>query len=215
MTKFIARLVVGTAVAVALAGCSNAPNDRVSETSTASASAVAAIDAGPVELTSDEAGTRYLNIICPQNFGVQALTDAFSAGEDEFRAGGDPDPAAVKASAADRIVTARLVVDFLDAEYFLWPEEVRDQIPLVRDSSVAELSTLDGIVNAVSYEDAYYATWPDFTAAGTAAQEIRYQLGLDADTTASCTGYEGGHDTLTAETTAREALLAEQESTKD
>lgn len=215
MTKFISRLVVGAAVTVALAGCSNASTDLVAETPTASASAADAIDVGPVELTSDEAGTRYLNIICPKNFGVQALTDAFSAGEDEFRAGGDPDPAAVKASAADRIVIARLVVDFLDDEYFLWPEEVRDQIPLVRDANVAELSTLDGIVNAATYEDAYYATWPDYTAAGTAAQEIRYQLGLDADTTASCIGFEGGHDALTAETTAREALLAEQKSTKD
>ena len=214
MTKFITRLVVGAVMTASLAGCSSAPTG-VTDEPKASASAVQAIDIGPIDLTAEEAGTRYLNVICPNNFAIQALNEAFSASEEDFLAGGAPDPATVKAAATTRIASDRLVVEFFDDEYYLWPEQVRDQIPLVRDVNLAELSTLSGIVNAATYEEAYYATWPDYTASSTAAQEIRYQLALDADTTASCTGYESGHDVLTAEKTDREALLAKQESAKE
>lgn len=81
--------------------------------------------------------------------------------------------------------------------------------------SVAELSALNTAANATTFEEGYYTTWPDYEAATTAAQENRYQLGLDADATVSCVEFEGGHELFLAETLERETLLAKQESNKN
>jgi len=97
----------------------------------------------------------------------------------------------------------------LDDSYFTWPAGVAEQIEHIRSTSVAYLSTKDSFVNAARFSDAYYATFPEQTPEQSSApQEIRIQLELGTDTTASCVGYETRLDALHAEMVERNAYLA-------
>lgn len=190
---------------VGLAGCTSAPVANDTSDPTAQPTKTAE-PAGPVELTEDEAAKRYLNIVCDNNAAITALTAAFAAAEPEFLAGGSPDMAAVKDAASTRLTLSRSAIELLEDEHFIWPKSVAEQVPHIRSTYMAELSTLDGMINAAKFEDAYYATWPAATPEQQAAgQEIRYALGLDADTTASCADNLGGIQTLMEEKSEREA----------
>lgn len=211
------KLLIAAAGAVilasALAGCSPTPATTATDTNAATESTATptpALDPGPVELTIEEAADRYLDLVCQNNFAGAELTAAFDAGEQEFLDGGAPDPSAVKAVAAKLVDLNRKSVALLDDDYYLWPEKVAIQLPNIRDIYMAELATLNTMANATSFENAYYTTWPAATPEQAAAgQEIRYQLGLDSNTTTSCTGHEIGLDALTVELTEREAALSE------
>ncbi len=209
-----AAILAGSMVTLfALTGCTAAGTSESGgpEQAESPSPSIAPIDPGPVELSVEEAGERYLNLVCPVNQGIEALNAAFTAGEEEFLNGGAPDPAPAKAAAAGRIETTRIGLEHLDDEYFTWPDGVADQIAHIRSSYISELATLNAISNAASFEDAYYASWaaatPEQQGAG---QEIRYQLGLEVDTVASCAGREDGLSVLSAEREEREALLAAQ-----
>ena len=166
------------------------------------------IDPGPVELSIDAAGERYLQIICPNNAAGEALNQAFLAGEDEFMNGGAPDPAAVKAAGVAALDVGRATAEFLDDEYYIWPEDVAEHIATIRTITITDLSYLSEVANATTFEQAYYATYVNDGSGATASQTIRFELGLDPDTTASCIGYESGHEELRQEQTEREAELA-------
>lgn len=195
---------------IALAGCTATSTETPQASESSPSPTVPAIDPGPVTLSVEEAGERYLDIVCPTNAGIAELTAAFDAGEQEFLDGGAPDPAAVKQSATNRVNSTRSAIEHLDDSYFTWPDAVAAQLPHVRSSFMSEVGTLSAMSNAATFEEAYYATWAPRTAEqDTAAQEIRYQLGLPADTVASCSGHEDGHEQLAAERSEREALLAE------
>ncbi|WP_166880003.1 hypothetical protein [Salinibacterium sp. ZJ450] len=160
-------------------------------------------------LTAADGAQRYLDIVCANNIAAGKLADAFTAGEAEWLNGGAPDPGAVKTAATDRVALNRIAIEQLDDTYFVWPDTVAGHLPHIRTSYMAELSTLNAIANAGSYEDAYYTTWPEMPAEQqAAAQEIRYQLGLSADTDASCVGHENGLNALAAAKADRDAALA-------
>ncbi|MFC5788933.1 hypothetical protein ACFPPE_03605 [Agromyces tardus] len=105
----------------------------------------------------------------------------------------------------------RVQIELFDDEYHLWPDEVSDEITVLRDFDIAALGTLSSIVNTPDYQTAYYAVWPDGTESQAAAQEVRYQLGLGADTEATCVDYQDAHVGLIAEKQEREAQLAAQD----
>lgn len=207
--KLSAITVTASAVTVllVLAGCSS-----LSPESSAEGPAAPAIDPGPVELTVEEAGERYLNIVCPNNFGLDAIEAAFKAGEEEYRNGGAPDPAAVIAAAATLAELNRAAVEHFDDEYFIWPSKVTAQIPHMRANYMGELTTNQAVATSATYEDAYNVPLPAGTPEiDTAGQEIRYQLGLPSDTVTSCVGHEDGLTVLANERAEREAALAKQE----
>ncbi|WP_394553368.1 hypothetical protein ACDF64_03185 [Agromyces sp. MMS24-JH15] len=149
-------------------------------------------------LTIEEAGDRYLDIVCPSNAAVNALTAAFTATEGSFLNGEAADLAPVKAAAQVRMESTSVEIDLIEDESVIWPEEVTAHLTTLRDYSVAELATISSIVNAADYEEAYYAAWPDGTNVAPAAQEIRRALELSPDTAASCVGHEDGHGRLLA-----------------
>ena len=191
--------------AFALAGCTSTPIAAPTPTPTPSPT----IDPGPVALPTEQAGTYYLSAVCQGNVANDVLRAAFAAGEPEFLQGGEPDLTAVKAAAAEVTRVDRLLIEVLDDPYFTWPAGVAEQIQYIRASMVAGLSTLNGYANAARFSDAYYATYPEQTAEQVSApQEIRYQLELSADTTASCVGYETRLDELHAEMVDRNEYLA-------
>ncbi|PPF29906.1 hypothetical protein C5D07_00840 [Rathayibacter tritici] len=159
-----------------------------------------------VELDTSQAASRYLDLVCPNNIAINNLSEVFSAGEDDLLNGGSPDPAGVHAAASTRLDLTRRTLTLLDDSYYHWPSEVSEQLETIRSSFLAELSTLDTMANSADFRDAYYTTFPEATAEQqSAGQEVRYALGIDADTVASCVGHENGVDILTAEKEKREA----------
>jgi hypothetical protein len=143
-------------------------------------------------------------MVCPVNFANDALVQAVLAVEDEFLAGGAPDPSPVRAAAREMLDGTLAQIEFFEDEYFVWPDVVAEEFPAMHDYRVASLSTLNAIVNAPDYETAYYEPWPDATEAGDAAQKVRLALRIDADTYSTCEGHEDGTATLQAERDARE-----------
>ncbi|TDX77552.1 hypothetical protein EDF35_3068 [Rathayibacter sp. PhB151] len=210
MKKSITWLTALSGVALLLAGCT--PEVSVttssSEPSAPAASATASPSPAVVQLDDVTAADRYLDLVCPNNIAIRELADAFAAGEDEMLNGGDPDATAVRAVAARRLELNRQTLTLLDDPSVFWPDAVGDQLEHVRSSYLSELPTLDAMANAATFRDAFYTTFseasPEQKAAG---QQIRYTLGIDPDTVASCVGHETGIERLAAEYADRKAVL--------
>lgn len=200
-------IVGAAAVLMALSSCTAASDTASAPNSSASPPPVVTPTAPLfVELSKEQAATRYLDLVCSNNAATRELTEAFAAGEDELLNGGDPDPAAAKAAAAKRIGLSRQTLELIDDDFYRWPDGIDEQLAFVRSSYLSELSTLDSMANAASFRDAYYSTFPGPTPEQAAAgQEIRYRLGLDVDTVASCVGHEDGTSRLIAERDGRTA----------
>lgn len=194
MNRTLAAASVAT-LALVFAACSpESPDTKEVPAATSSATVTPTPSPTPTEVTlsTDDAANRYLALVCDNNAASRKLSEAYEVSYDEFANGGTPDPADVKAAAARMLEYNRMAIALIDDDYFVWPDEVADILPHVRDSFLGALSTLDTITNADSYAVAYYAEWPDPSPEQeTAAQEIRYALGLSADTTASCDGHTG------------------------
>lgn len=208
-------VLIASAAAVGLlllSGCSVAasPSDanaEVSETATAAPSPTPTIDPGPVELTKEEAANRYLGIVCQRNVLVYQLNDAFGAQEDVYLNGGDGDATEIKTIAAESLRVNRVAIEIIDDPYYTWPGGIDEHMQTIRQSYIGLSSYYDMLMNAGSFEDAYYASAPENEGAA-AAQEIRYQLGLPADTRSSCEGKEALADALHQEMTERNEYLA-------
>jgi hypothetical protein len=211
--KRTATTMTATAVLVlfALTGCTTPPSDG-SAAEKRVVEETPAIDPGPIELTVEEAGDRYLDIVCANNFAIENLNAAFVAGEPDHLNGGAPDPTAVKEAAAETARLARLAIEVLDDDYYMWPEEIADQIPHIRTGYLAQLTTDEQIALSKTYDEAYYTPQTETTVEQkTAGQEIRLQLKLPSDTMASCEGHEDGLRVLTEEKTERDEGLAKQD----
>ncbi len=141
------------------------------------------------------------------------MADGFAGWDDAYANGTGPDLDQAKAAAGVALDARYNSVLLFDDPYFLWPSAVAPEVIIVRDASLADVGPLSAMKNASSYEQFRNVVFPDATAASTAAQEIRLALGLSPDTTASCAGYENGHQILLPEKAEREAALAEQKTT--
>jgi len=209
LARFLTLSALGAiAVVIGLSGCSAPALDAEAKPTIT----VPAIDPGPVALSEAEAGDRYLSIVCPINIATNALNAAYAAGEDEYLNGGTPDVSAVVAAATTIRDQQRLAIEQLDDTYFEWPGVVAEQAPHIRSAYMANMAVVSAIAGATDFETAYStpaaASTPEEDAAG---QEIRYQLGLSADTDASCAGFEDGLTTLSTAKTERDAALSKQD----
>ncbi|KJL34382.1 hypothetical protein RS86_00868 [Microbacterium azadirachtae] len=159
-------------------------------------------------LSKEQAADRYLGLVCQRNAANARIGNAFDAQLGAFQSGGTADVTDVKAAAVEAQRVNRLAIELIDDEYFTWPDKVRPQLQILRQSLMAFLSYEDGLVNSSDFASAASQQVPDAEAGAAAAQEIRYQLGLPADTTASCVGKETYTDTLHAAMVERNEYLA-------
>jgi len=196
------------AAAFLFTGCSapSASDAGSTPAPTATPSPTPTIDPGPVELTKEEAGERYLAIVCASNALGAQMNEQLDEKEAQWLNGKEPNISKIKSIAAQSIAVDRLGIELFDDPYYIWPSSVAAHIRTVRDAFVAEQGTLDTIANAKNFKTIYNVTWPD---SGSAPQEIRYQLGLSTDTTASCAGKDKLLDGLHAEMVARTEYLAQ------
>ncbi|WP_200329597.1 hypothetical protein [Leucobacter sp. L43] len=209
----VKKLAVSAAVLLlALTGCTAQAETSSEAAQNSENSAEPTIDPGPIELTKEEAGERYLQLVCQGNTASDAVINAFNAHLDEFNAGGTPEVETVKAAAAELVRVNRMQIETIDDDYYVWPEIVGDQLLHIRAETMTDLAADQAVMNAQTYEEALRVTYNEATAEQQAApQEIRYQLGIDADTTSSCVGYETALDEIHAEMLERNEQLAAQE----
>lgn len=196
---------------VILTGCTALASTDTADTHATQApspSPTPTMDPGPVELSTEEAGERYLGIVCQRNGATERMNQAFTAGEEEYLNGGTPDVTAVKAAAAEVLRLNTMQIALLDDPYFTWPDGLDAHLSNVRDASMTQASTFNALVNAATYEDAYNQPVSDDPEGAKSSQEIRYQLELSPDTTASCQGYETSTEVLHAEMVERNEYLA-------
>lgn len=203
-------LTVAAAAAVLLVGCTPASSTAQPSTSkkgVASPSPTPTIDPGPVALTKEQAGERYLDLMCERNAITLQINSAFAAKEDEYLSGGNPDVTAIKQLGTEALRVNRVTVELLDDSYYTWPDNTRTLVKTIRDTVLGEAAGYSAMANAASFKAAYEAP-ANTVNPGNAPQELRYALGLSADTSASCAGHETAADQLHAEMTSRNEYLA-------
>lgn len=193
---------VGAALLVlAFTGCAAPDGNQTGAPSPTPTSAAAEPTSEPspaaVILTAEEAAARYLDIVCPTNAAWAAGVAAFEAKADAYFAGGDPDPTEVKSAAAVARDAGRVSALLLSDPLYVWPPTVRDSLEIIRQSYLAEIAYWDSVANSTSFDAAWNVPAPE-PAPGTesAAQEVRLQLNISADTTASCVDHQDGHERL-------------------
>lgn len=131
------------------------------------------ITACAAPMSTEEAGERYLEIICPANAASEVLSAAYDAQDLE----------AIKAAAAVRIDAIRLAANQFTADDAGWPTEVSpDDIEAISDYFMASVSGLEAVKDATALSETLVRA-PDATEFQTATQTIRLTLGLPSDTT--------------------------------
>lgn len=212
----VSSLIIAAFAVLAMAACSPTAQSGNSESDTQSSSSNETADAPqsapqsaptpePSEKVLDKkaAGTLYLDIVCDGNSIVQEYNDRLTKANDTALSGEVPDIAPLKESARKVVDTRRLMVTVLDDTYYVWPESVRDSIKSVRDDSMAEVGGFERIAQVNDWNSLVEITWAEGD--GTAPQEIRYQLGLDADTQSSCGGHTGKLSDLASQSEERQS----------
>lgn len=184
-------LVVTAVVALGfgLTGCVN--TDSKAEPAAAS-DPTPDTEQGPVELTIEEAGVRYLQIVCPANIAAGVWEETYAA-----VAAQEMDMPALREATVNNADVDVVVLSLLNDERYVWPAEAAAFIEEIRVSYEEELDALIAAVPAESLAEVDAVAWPDYSSLPVV--ELRNVLGLDADTSASCIGYENGHEVLSAE----------------
>lgn len=190
-----------------LTGCSTEANQQSSGAVPESQSADSVQSApapSPTEKVLDKAaaGELYLHVICDSNETNSAFNEAAGAANEVAATGQTPDITPVTASAAEAVAREREAVTVFDDSYYVWPDSVKEHIKDVRSTLMTELSTFQQIASADSWETIVAVTPAETDL--TASQEVRYQLGLDADTETSCEGMTGHLSQLAKESAERQ-----------
>lgn len=185
-------LAAGVAMATLLAGCTGSATDTASSSAlpptSASAASTAAPSAtpmptptptpaptGPVELTIEEAGDRFLTYVCASN----AANDKYYATLDKFDTyssnSDTPHPKTVKAAkraAEAYVATAQAFVD----PGYIWPESVQKDITIMATNQYEVASIYNSIADAETWSDA--DSFPSGNKYSRAASAVRLALGL-------------------------------------
>jgi hypothetical protein len=182
--------VAGVSGVLLLTACTGGAADGLSPTSTSAAapqssappitspsptSTPTPTPTGPVELTIEEAGERFLKYICASN----ASLDAYSRARDKFdlytSSDAKPHPKTKKAAqkAADAHTAA---ARGLSDSGYLWPEAVRNKIALLATDQFESAAVYLSIAEAETWSDA--DSFGRGGKASRAASTVRLALGL-------------------------------------
>lgn len=166
----------------------------------------------PAELSIEAAAERYQGIVCQRNLASDALGDALQTAEAAAPSGGTPSLVGVHAAAGEVLRLNRQDITLLSDPAYAWPESVTELIEWRISSAEKYEPFFEALASAPSVDAALAVTAPPLTPQEqSAALEIRRELGLPQETTASCGGYETRNDELYAELERRTAAEAELE----
>lgn len=153
---------------------------------------------GPQEMSIEDAGERYLNIVCTSNAAGARADAIIEAAIAELDAGGNPDPAPFFAAAAEARDLSQRSAALLGSEDVVWPEVVADDIKLVQRLLIGDVTYWEAQSKAGTLDAAWEMDFPaEDPAIASSAQVVRSGLNLGADLEASCVGFENGHAALT------------------
>ena len=156
-------LAVGVATATLLAGCTGSGTDAGSSSAppptSASPSATPTprvtptpTPTGPVELTIEEAGDRFLTYVCASN----AANDKYNATVDKFDAfsgsSDTPHPKTVKAAQRGAKAYEETAQTLADPDH-VWPENVRKDITTVANGIYEQSAWFASIAEARTWDD--------------------------------------------------------------
>jgi murein L,D-transpeptidase YcbB/YkuD len=170
--------VMALMLTLTISGCTSAP--AATDTAAAASTAPEATPSTEV-LNIEAAGIRYVSTLCVPNLKSAAYSDAFDNEELPFE-----ELAAAAAEARDASQNAAQV---LDDPFVKWPDEVADDIPVVRDMLLVSAGTFADRANGSSRDDVRFMRGDYAPDTDAAVQRIRLRLGLPADTQAGCEQY--------------------------
>lgn len=175
--KIKASLAVATLSVLLLAGCTSpADSGSATERVPVSQSSTPSPTPSPEAMSVEDAANYYLDTVCPANAASETWNTATASGEfTAYKAGAQPLADAYSVAAGR-----------FDDPTVSWPAEIDSaDIKALSNSYYADISILQGIANANSEAEANF-NFANRDAAAASSQKIRARLGLDSDTTVSC-----------------------------
>lgn len=132
----------------------------------------------PTLMSTEEAGAYYLATICPANVAGNAFNTVWVNLDSPYEA--------IIPVAAASMDANRNAAEALDDTTVIWPENVVEDVAVVRDALLADTSTLSAIANAATLEEMNGISFTDTSDSAAASQRIRLRLDLSADTNVGC-----------------------------
>lgn len=141
----------------------------------ASISALALSACAPSTLSTEAAGTKYLEIVCPGNEAMNAYVAAMLGENLEMIHN--------SAQALKDEYTAE--IKEFEQTQDSWPDSVREDMTVISDANETIIAALDKILAAKSIEDARVKL-PELPQVSEAVSSIRSELGLSSNSAESC-----------------------------
>lgn len=165
--------------ALALTGCSGGGQATAAPTESSTTTASPTPAPTPTIMTNDEAGKKYLSIVCPTNATIDTLNKDVEATPLNLNA-------AIAAAAASRDSYRKQIEAFSD-EKILWPATVKADLASMAEAMYPDLSAVANLASQTTEKNfiAAWNAWPESTSAAT-AQKVRVKLGLSSDAMGSC-----------------------------
>ena len=175
------------AIMLALAGCTEAAPTEP----TAPARATPKESVGAATMTVEEAGERYLSIVCEANVAIDETSLASEVARTAYLNNEEVDVAPLTSGYARLLSLIELSAKEFANRDFIWPVEVATQIDTLRTGDIADFDHYQAIATATTYDEVLAAPEAQSTLEqDSAPQKIRFELGLSLDKEASCVGYE-------------------------
>ncbi|WP_175558563.1 hypothetical protein [Arthrobacter sp. ok362] len=165
--------------ALALAGCSGGGQATAAATESATTTASPTPAPSPTIMANDEAGKKYMSIVCPTNTAIDQLNKAVEAQPFNVKA-------STTAAAAARDSYRKQIEAFSD-EKVLWPATVKADIAKMAEETYSDLTGAANLASQTT-ESNFNAAWNAWTSstATVTAQKVRLKLGLSSDAMGSC-----------------------------
>ena len=138
----------------------------------------ASLSACSAEMSTEAAGKKYLETICPINNSILDVTAAGQAN----------DFASFKAAAAKTRDASQKAAKVFEDTSIVWPAGMTPLLSRARANTIDYVSYYNQLALSSSFNDAGSKSKPSVDS--NVGQEIRIKLNLPADTTASCAAFK-------------------------
>lgn len=130
----------------------------------------------PTELSLEEAGQRYLDVVCPGNAWRDKYRQVAQKFEPDFVSDGDPLSAKTKRAASKAATSLTQTAQLLVQADQVWPPSIRKEIELVAAGIYEDASWYQNVASANTWGDV--PNFPKGAKADRAASTVRLTLGL-------------------------------------
>lgn len=129
----------------------------------------------PATMSTEAAGRKYLEIVCPGNTEMNAYVTAML--------GNNLDMIQKTATSLKKEYVAE--IEEIKAAEGSWPQGIQEHVTVISDANEAVIEVLDKVATAKTLEDAKIEL-PELPGISEAVKTIRSELGLPANSQESC-----------------------------